>query len=297
MADGARAHRHVLLDPLALLARVGLAVAALEVRDEPLERHRVLALAAHPVLVGDEDPVAARAVQEPVLLLAVELAPRRLEVDLVAVGDRLDDRLVEALAAERPRHERALLDREARVGDEQVGVDLELRAEPRAARAGAVRRVEREDARLQLGQRDAVLGAREVLAVEVRLAVDDGDLRRGPRRALVAVSTDCVRRWRRSGFITRRSTTTSIVCLNFLSRTISSSSSRCSPSTLTRVNPSRRSSSSTSRNSPLRSRTIGASTVNFVPSGSASTCSTIWSRLWPAIGRPQIGQCGRPTRA
>ena len=113
VADGARPHRHVLLDPLALLARVGLAVAALEVRDEPLERHRVLALAPHPVLVGDEDPVAVRAVQEAVLLLAVELAPRRLQVDLVAVGDRLDDRLVEALPAERPRHERALLEREA----------------------------------------------------------------------------------------------------------------------------------------------------------------------------------------
>ena len=38
---------------------------------------------------------------------------------------------------------------------------------------------------------------------------------------------------------TSRSTTTSIVCLNFLSRTISSSSRRCSPSTLTRVKPSR----------------------------------------------------------
>ena len=50
-------------------------------------------------------------------------------------------------------------------------------------------------------------------------------------------------------------------------------------------------------NSPLRSRTTGALTVNRVPSGSASTCSTIWSSDWPAIGRPQTGQCGRPTRA
>ena len=118
-----------------------------------------------------------------------------------------------------------------------------------------------------------------------------------PSASAAAVSIDCARRWRRSGFITSRSTTTSIWCLSFLSRVISSSSSRCSPSTLTRVNPSRRSSSSTSRNSPLRSRTTGAFTVNRVPWGSASTCSTIWSRLCPAIGRPQTGQCGRPTRA
>ncbi len=115
-----------------------------------------------------------------------------------------------------------------------------------------------------------------------------------PSASEVAVSTDWVRRCRRSGLSTSRSTTTSIVCLNFLSRTISSSSSRCSPSTLTRVKPSRRSSSSTSRNSPLRSRTIGALTVKRVPSGSARICSTIWSRLCPAIGRPQTGQCGRP---
>ena len=58
----------------------------------------------------------------------------------------------------------------------------------------------------------------------------------------------------------------------------------------TRVNPSRRSSSRTSLYSPFRSRTTGAFTVNFVPSSSRSTCSTIWSSDWPAIGRPQIGQ-------
>src|SRR5207342_3194617 len=54
-------------------------------------------------------------------------------------------------------------------------VDLELRAEAGAARARAVGRVEREDARLELGQRDAVLGTREVLRVEEALAVDDID--------------------------------------------------------------------------------------------------------------------------
>ena len=172
MADRAGPHRHVLLDALALLRRVGLAVAALQARPEPLERHRVLALAAHAVPVRDEDPVAARPVEEPVLLLARELAPRHRHRDLVPVGDRLDHRLVEPLPAERPRDERALLDRQARVGDEQVGVDLELRAEPGAPRTCAVRRVEGEDARLELRQRDAVLGAGEVLREEVVVAVD-----------------------------------------------------------------------------------------------------------------------------
>ena len=47
-----------------------------------------------------------------------------------------------------------------------------------------------------------------------------------PSASAAAVSTDWVSRWRRSGLSTSRSTTTSIACLNFLSRTISSSSSR-----------------------------------------------------------------------
>ena len=170
LADRAGPERHVLLDPLALARAVGVAVAALERVDDPLERDRVGAPAAHPVAVLDVDPVAAGAVEEVALLLLVELRPGPVGRDLVAVGDRLDHRLVEARVADRPRHERALVDREARVGNEQVGVDLLLRAEPGAARAGAVRRVEREDPRLELGQRDAVLGAGEPLGVRAALA-------------------------------------------------------------------------------------------------------------------------------
>ena len=118
VADGAGAHRQ-LLDPLPLLAGVGLPVPALEVRQKTLERHRVLALTAHPAAVRDEDPVAARPVQEPVLLLA-RAPPRRVQVDLVPVGDPRSDRLVEALAAERPPTARPPSS-ESRVGDEQVG--------------------------------------------------------------------------------------------------------------------------------------------------------------------------------
>src|SRR5215204_2086508 len=78
-----------------------------------------------------------------------------------------------------------------------------------------------------------------------------------PSASASAVSTESVRRWRRSDFMESRSTTTSIVCLNFLSSVISSSRSRTSPSTFTRVKPSPRSSSKTSLYSPLRSRTTG----------------------------------------
>ena len=181
---GTRAEAHVLLDPLADLRRVGLAVAPLEALRDALEREHVRALAAHAVAVLDVDALAARAVEEELALLLGQLGPRRLQVDLPAVGDALDHRLVEVRVHHRPRHERALADGERRVGHDEVGIDLQLRAEARAARAGAVRRVEREDARLELRQRDAVLGAREVLAEEHLLfGVEDVDRPRGRRRA------------------------------------------------------------------------------------------------------------------
>ncbi len=117
------------------------------------------------------------------MLLFGEVLPRLVERDLVSVGDRLDDRVVEPRVADRPWNERAFADRERRIGDEEVRVDLLLRSEPGAAWTRAVRRVEREDARLQLGQRDAVVGARELLAEEHRLPVEDVD-RHQPVREL-----------------------------------------------------------------------------------------------------------------
>ncbi len=175
VALGARSEAHVLLDAVTRVRRVRLAVAPLQVVEETLERHRVLALPAHPVAVRDEDLLCPRPVQEPILLLGRELAPRHVERDLVALRDRLDHRVVEALAPDRPRDERTLLDRERRIGNEEIGVDLELRAEPGAAGTCSVRRVEREHARLELGQRDAVIGAREVLGEGELVSVDDVD--------------------------------------------------------------------------------------------------------------------------
>ena len=140
-----------------------------------------------------------------------------------------------------------------------------------------------------------MLGTGEAIRVGEALAAGDVDVTR-PSASAPAVSTDCVRRVRRSSFITSRSTTTSIVCLNFLSSVGGSSSMCCSPSTLTRVKPSLRSSSKRSLYSPLRSRTTGAFTVNFVPSGSARICSTIESIDWPD-DRPSADRAVRPPDA
>ena len=86
-----------------------------------------------------------------------------------------------------------------------------------------------------------MLGAGEPLRVRAALAsLSIRSTTTSPSASATAVSTDCVSRSRRSSFITRRSTTTSIVCLNFLSSAGGSSSRCCSPSTLTRVKPSLR---------------------------------------------------------
>ena len=109
-----------------------------------------------------------------------------------------------------------------------------------------------------------------------------------PSARATAVSTESARRLRRSGRITRRSITTEMSCLNFLSSAMSSSSRRSSPSTCTRVKPSARSSSNSLPYSPLRPRITGASTMNFEPSGRIITWSTICSADWAAIGWPQL---------
>ena len=73
LADRARPQRHVLLDPLALLRRVGLAVAALEARDDAVEGEHVRAPPPHAVAVLDVDLLAVGAVEEEVLLLLGQL--------------------------------------------------------------------------------------------------------------------------------------------------------------------------------------------------------------------------------
>ena len=103
LAVRARPQRHVLLDLLAREVRVGLAIAALEVGNDPLELGRVGAPAPEPVAVGDLDAVAVGAVQEEVARLVGQVLPRGLEVDLVALGDRLGQLVVVVGGADRPR--------------------------------------------------------------------------------------------------------------------------------------------------------------------------------------------------
>ena len=167
---------HVALDPLAVGLRVGLLVAALEVVDDPLEADLVGAAAAEAVRVGDLVALLAGAVEEDLFLGLLQLRPGLVGVDAVVLGDRGDQPLPVGGDAAVPGLQRPLGQRQGRVGDDQLGVDHPLEAEPVAAVAGAVRRVEGEDPRLQLGDRGAAVEAGELLGEEERLLVGVDEL-------------------------------------------------------------------------------------------------------------------------
>ena len=168
---------HVALDPLAVGLRVGLFVAALEVVDDPLEADFVGAAAAEAVGVADLVALRAGAVEEDLFVEFLQLRPGLVEVDLISLGDRGDQPLPVGGDAAIPGLQGALAERERRVGHDQLGIDHPLEAEPVTALAGAVRRVEGEDPRLQLGDRGAAIEAGELLGEEQRLglAVDHLD--------------------------------------------------------------------------------------------------------------------------
>ena len=202
LARRARHERHVLLDLLAHALGVGLAVAALEVGDDALEPRRVRPPAPVAVAVGDVDALAVGAVQEQVLVLGGQLVPRRLGIDAVLLGDRLGDLLVVVRGGVGPRRDRALAQRQRRVGDDHHRVDLHLRPQAGAALARAVRRVEREDPRLELRDDRPVVGAGELLGVQRQRA---GRRPRGtvststiPSASATAVSIESARRLRTS---------------------------------------------------------------------------------------------------
>src|SRR6185437_10324877 len=131
---------------------------------------------------GDLHPLVTRAVEEDLALARRQVLPGLVERDAELARDGVGDvgRPARVLAgALAPGLDRAFADREAPVGDDQVGVDLHAGAEAVAVDAHAERAVERERLRRQLGQADAAVGAGARLAVGAlaRLALD-GDQHR-----------------------------------------------------------------------------------------------------------------------
>ena len=141
-------------DLLARPVAVGLAEAPLEIGDHAFERPLGV-IGAHAVVVGEADVGLARAVEDRLLRLLRQILPFGVEGELVVLAEREQRLHVIGRARLRPRRDRALAQRALLVGDDQVGVDVLLDAEPAAFRAGAERVVEREQPRLDLGNGEA----------------------------------------------------------------------------------------------------------------------------------------------
>ena len=173
MARRARRDRHVVLIVLAHRVRIRLTVAPRKHRHDALEGRMVQLVLAEHVLVAELELLLARAIEKKLLHLLVQVTKRR--VDRIAVmlenGLHLAVRVcVEVLGK---RREDSLGKRQRIVGHDEFQVKLHVAAEAAARRACAVGAVEREHARRDLGQADAAVDAREVLAEHQKLAVDD----------------------------------------------------------------------------------------------------------------------------
>ena len=128
---------------------IGLAIAALHVRDDPLEpmspRPGAPALAG----VGELDGIASAAVEHHLLDVVGQFVERGVQIKVVVGGQRFDQR-VEISIALVPATNRAVAQRDIRVGHHTVAVeDLQL-AQAVAGRAGPGGVVEREQPGLQL---------------------------------------------------------------------------------------------------------------------------------------------------
>jgi hypothetical protein len=153
-----------LLSSSRIHATVGLQQAAVEVADHAFERlGDGVFLAA--VLEGERHRQAAGAVEDDVALVLRELVPRGREVEFVGLREAGEHLHVVRARRVRlgPRHHRALLEAERLVGDHQLRVEQHLLAEAVAGRAGALRGVEAEQARLDFLDREAADRAGELL--------------------------------------------------------------------------------------------------------------------------------------
>ena len=145
---------HVALDLLARPLAFRLLVAALEIGDHALERLPDL-VGAQAVVIGEADFLVARAIEDRVAARLRQFAPRPVEAELIVAPKRLQRLQIIGRARLRPGRDRAALEALLRVGHDQRRIDGQVRAQAPADRTGAVRIVEREEPRLDLGDGEA----------------------------------------------------------------------------------------------------------------------------------------------
>ena len=151
---------HIALDLLARPLAFRLLVAALEIGDHALERLPHL-VGAQAVVVGEADLLVARAIEDGVATRLRQFAPGPVEAKLIVLAQRLQRLQIIGRTRLRPGRDRAALEALLRVGHDERGIDRQMRAQAPADRAGAVRIVEREEPRLDLGDGEAGYGTGE----------------------------------------------------------------------------------------------------------------------------------------
>ena len=150
----------------------GLQHPALEIADDAFERlFHLVGFAS--VLKAQRDRQALGAVEDDILMMLAKLVPRRVEIKFELARERSQHLHIiwRGRVGFRPGHDSTLLDAERGVRDDQLGIEVEFLAETVAGRTGALRGVEREQARGDfldgeaadragetLGKDDAVVG-------------------------------------------------------------------------------------------------------------------------------------------
>ena len=134
----------------------------LDPRDDAFVLARELPDLSEPVAELDHHGALA-AVEDEFLLLGGELGERLVEVDALLLGHRLEHPVEVAGVRAAPRGDGTVRQGQRIVGDDQVGVHLELGPQPVAVGAGAERRVEREVPRRGLLEAVAALRTGQVL--------------------------------------------------------------------------------------------------------------------------------------
>src|SRR4029453_6210228 len=133
----------------------------LEIRNDPLEcvlaQHRTAALGE----IRERDRLVAPALEDELRHALCPFPERSREVE-ARVLCKTAEQLVVELVAPVPAFDCARRERKLREGDHALRVEEADRAQAVAARASAHRAVEREKARLELGQRIVADGAREL---------------------------------------------------------------------------------------------------------------------------------------
>ena len=143
---------------------VGLQQAAVEIAYDALER-LVDRIFLAPVLESQRDRHAARAVQDDKFLVRQQFFPRRIQAEAIGLGEAGQHlHIIRAWwVGFRPRHNCAFFQRQMFVGDHQLRVKFLPLTKAITIRTGALRGVEREQARRDFGNGEARDRAGELL--------------------------------------------------------------------------------------------------------------------------------------